>query len=101
MPGDAAFRPSAGGRYSPTSPEFTMKSLLACSAVVAVLGFVARADEPAANPNGPTLMPGTSALVMPVDAAGAPAPAEAAPLMMPQALPHYYGHGETSGYGCG
>jgi hypothetical protein len=45
-------------------------------------------------------MQGTTAVVMPADAVGAPG--ETAPLMMPQALPHYYGRNESAGYGgCG
>jgi hypothetical protein len=68
-------------------------------AIVATLGMTARAEDAPLNTSGPALLEGTQgAIMMPMDATAAPV--EAAPLMPPPALPHYYGRGEWPGYGC-
>ena len=44
-----------------------MKTLLTCSAVIAVLGAMARADDRTTVSTGPALMEGASAVVMPAE----------------------------------
>src|SRR6266513_1054692 len=95
--GAAACDPRPAADILQPSRSFAMKTLLTCSAVVAALGFVARADDRTTVSTGPALMEGSSALVMPIDAAGMPGPA--APMMAPQ-LPHYYGNGGGAACGC-
>ncbi len=76
-----------------------MRTLLTLAVLIAALGPVAHAQDETIPSVGPTLGGGPD-VALPVEAA-APA-AEAPPLMMPQALPHYYGRGEWPGFGgCG
>jgi hypothetical protein len=73
-----------------------MKALLTFSALVAVLGLVARADDDMNYSTDPILDAAPPAVVTPIDAAGM-----TVPMMMPPALPHYHGRGEWPGYGGG
>ena len=75
-----------------------MRTLITLAVLIAALGPVAHAQDETIPSVGPALGDGPD-VALPVEAV---APAEAPPLMMPQALPHYYGRGEWPGFsGCG